>query len=250
MSQGRLFCWYLSCRRCTLSPEAIGIHSDCFLLFRQQCEIEDALDRLWMAIFSRSPWRGAPNFQLENSTNPAVELVYKKAARFGIPGLRLLPPEIVEMIKQYSKYATFWRYLSVLALCEELVEVSYRAKASSQLISLPLSRISDWERGREPSLLQSSENPPFTRLTIDYRGIRQVERLPSRPPYQPWRSNNTVFAIHQESQIGNVTTEFKVVQFPESLKLTLMFYSIIFYVSSCLTVFKGFISGICPTLPV
>ncbi len=51
---GRLLCWLPNCWRCELSPEAVGIHSDCFSLFREECKAEDALDRLWVAA-ARNP---------------------------------------------------------------------------------------------------------------------------------------------------------------------------------------------------
>ncbi|ORY58252.1 uncharacterized protein BCR38DRAFT_448479 [Pseudomassariella vexata] len=208
---GNLLCWSPSCRRCGLSPEAVAIHSDCFKMFKKECTTKDALNRLWTAVVSRSPWRGAPNFQLDRDTNLAIDLVCEMAEKYGIPSLRLLPPELIRMIQDYSQSGTFWRYISVTSFSREL------SVASVNPISILLCNISTWVRGREPTLLESPGHPSIIRLTMDSRGIREIERLSHRPPYQHWRSDNMAFAIQEESHLGNITTQYKVVPLSKTM---------------------------------
>lgn len=185
-------------------------------MFKEECKTEDALDRLWIAVARRS-WRGAPNLQLDCDTKLAADLVYEKADKYGIPGLRLLPPELIRMIRDHFESGTFWRYISVVSFGRELSAISRDSNLPSPITSIPLCNISAWSRGREPTLLQSPDRPPIIRLTIDYRGIRQIERLPRWPSCQYWRSNNMAFAIQEESQLRTVTTQVKVVAFSNKL---------------------------------
>ncbi len=129
---------------------------------------------------------------------------------YGIPRLRLLPPELIAMIRDFSESGTFWRYISVLSFGRELSAASTNTASPSPTTSLPLTNISAWTRGREPTLLQPSDRSEIVRLTIDYRGIRQIERLPRRPSYQQLRSDSAAFAIQEENELRNVTTLFKV----------------------------------------
>ena len=208
-SHGRLLCWLPNCWRCGHAPEAVGVHSDCLSVFQEVCKAEDALDRLWVAA-ARSPWRGAPNLHLGCATNLAVELVYERSRVYGIPCLRLLPPELIEMIRDYSESATFWRHISALSFGIELSTTPAQTASPSLATSIPLCDILAWTRGQEPTLVQPPDRSPVIRLTIDYRGIRQVERLPRKSQYQQFRSDNMAFAIEDEDQLKDIIVQFKV----------------------------------------
>ena len=207
---GKILCWRLNCRRCRLAAEAVGIHSECFDLFSQECKSEDALDRLWTVAVSRSLWPGAPNLRLDLDTHLSVELVYERAEQLGIPRLRLLPLELIQMIGEYSDSESFWRYIGALSFGRRL------AAAPLNATSIPLCNISAWKRGTEPALFQTPDHPPLVRLTIDYRGIRQVERLPSRPPYQQGHSDKLAYVIEEERRIAGVTAQLKVISSSET----------------------------------
>ncbi|KAK7967793.1 uncharacterized protein PG986_002070 [Apiospora aurea] len=157
----------------------------------KECQPEDALDRLWAAAISRTPWRGAPHLHLGRDATFDMELVCAKAERHGIQGMRRLPPELVRVVYDYSSLATFWRYVAIVSLAREL------GKAPMDSVSLPLRDVLAWTRGRgPPSLVQSSspERPPSSiRLTFDGHGIRQIERLPGIPPFRRWNSENMSF---------------------------------------------------------
>ncbi|KAI1873757.1 uncharacterized protein JN550_003026 [Neoarthrinium moseri] len=199
----RLLCWDRNCWRCPLSSEVIAIHSDCFRIFSQEVKADDALERLWVAAVSRSSWRMAPSLRLEQDTNVDVDLVYEKAAIQGVPRLRLLSPELVQMVRDHSKPATFWRYISVLSFSRELAAAS---SDRSLPTSIPLQNFAAWARGREAVLLEPPGEPPVIRLTIDAHGIKEVERLPRRRSYHPWRSDKMVYMIEEASSLGDYNT--------------------------------------------
>ncbi|KAI5459552.1 hypothetical protein BGZ63DRAFT_388280 [Mariannaea sp. PMI_226] len=205
-----LLCWLPNCWRCARSPEAVGIHSDCFKLFKQVCDIsDDELDRLWIVALFRSPWRGAPNLGLYHDTGLAVDLVYEKAAPLGISRLGSLPPELIRLIRDFSPSSTFWRYICAVSFAMELSTVTRAVNTLSASTITPLSVISSWSRGTEPTFSTSPDRPSIMMLTIDRRGIKLIERLPHRPSYQQWRSDNVAFAIQEESQLGNVMVQLK-----------------------------------------
>ncbi|KAK8031448.1 hypothetical protein PG990_001182 [Apiospora arundinis] len=205
--QGRLLCWKPNCWRCKQSPEAVAIHPDCLSLFKKQCQTEDALDRLWARVASRRPWREAPALQLDPEATLDLGLVCAKAEQCGIPGLKLLPPELIHMVYEYSEHATFWRYIDIVRLGKELEAASLYSR------SLPLRSILAWTRGSRPYRLQSpgSSCLRIIRLTIDYRGLRQVERLRERPSYRHGRSDSKAFVIltDGEDDLENITMHYK-----------------------------------------
>lgn len=204
---GRLLCWSPWCRPCLTSSDAVALHSDCFKLFRKECSIDDALDRLWTMATARSPWPDAPKHYLGSHKDISVDLIYEKAERHGMPQLKLLPPELIHMIRDCSQSGTFWRYITVQSISRELSTISSSSRAS---ISAPLRDVMTWARGREMTLLRSSNNPPFMRLTVDSRGIRQIESLLCRPLYQQHRSDQAAFAMLDRSQLEDATIHVKV----------------------------------------
>ncbi|KAK8035332.1 hypothetical protein PG993_010327 [Apiospora rasikravindrae] len=206
----RHLCCRVNCWRCRQSPEGVAVHTDCFDLFMEECQTEDALDRLWATAVSRTPWRGAPHLHLGRDATFDMELICAKAERHGIPGMRLLPPELVRIVYDHSSLATFWRYVAIVSLAREL------RKTPMDPVSLPLREVSAWTRGRgPPSLLQSpSEQSPFSiRLTFDGHGIRQIERLSGIPPFRRWKSENMRFVILTEGvhdQLEKIMVQYKV----------------------------------------
>ncbi|KAK8058358.1 hypothetical protein PG994_008806 [Apiospora phragmitis] len=125
------------------APEGLAIHTDCFDLFLKECQTEDALDRLWAAAVSRSPWRGAPHLHLGRDTVFDMKLVCAKAEAYGIPCMKLLPPELVQVIYTYSSLATFWRYIAIVSLAREL-----RAAAPMDSGLIPLRDVAAWTGDR------------------------------------------------------------------------------------------------------
>ncbi|KAF4958259.1 hypothetical protein FGADI_2425 [Fusarium gaditjirri] len=58
--------------------------------------------------------------QLDRETRLDIDIVREKAEVYGIRLLKLLPAELIHMIREYSDSATFWRYIHVLSIAREL----------------------------------------------------------------------------------------------------------------------------------
>ncbi|VUC22541.1 unnamed protein product [Clonostachys rosea] len=206
---GRTLCWRHKCQQCKHASRAVGVHSECFVLFRRECSLEDALDRLWVAVLSRSPWWFALNARVDGSADcpQDMELVYEKADKIGLSAWRLLPPELTQLIHDSSESAPFWLWLSALSFIRDLSGED--SSDGSSYISVPLANVLAWTRGSAPIITAEEEGPPIVRLTSDCRGLKRVERLDSMPSYRDWRSDTMEFAIQDLGLVKNVTAEFK-----------------------------------------
>lgn len=169
-------CRWPGCKRCAASSEASTIHSSCLELFVRECKLRENLGRLWLISAWRSPWRQALDLRLD-VTNIVVPL-QAFLDRLGLPEFRLLPPEIIQRIRNYSVDSLLWRHSSALDLAIQLSPT-----LSEDLVSIPLCQVSTWERGGQPVLAAASTQPPIIRLTVDSHGIRKIERLQVNPSY-------------------------------------------------------------------
>ncbi|CAG9936468.1 unnamed protein product [Clonostachys rosea f. rosea IK726] len=204
---GRTLCWRHKCAQCKHASRAVGVHSDCFVLFQRECALEDALDRLWVAVLSRSPWWFALNARVDGRADCPLELVHEKADKLGLSAWRLLPRELTDMIQDSSESALFWLYLSALSFIRDLSGED--SSDGSSHVSVPLSNVLAWTRGSAPIFTSDEEGPPIVRLTSDCRGLKRVERLDSKPLYQDWRSDTMEFAIQDANLIQSVIAQFK-----------------------------------------
>lgn len=227
-----LLCRNPLCAQGTESLESCTVHIDCLALFQQHCAPgkEDALDRLWIAAAWRRPWRQVPWLWLDQPDSSPVSIAWPAdtadtadtVATAGSGGhehdslshlamrLQRLSPEIVQMIRAQSADSLLWRYSVVLDRA--------RYVASHVLpegpLSVPLTEIAAWERGGasplDASAATSAAHLPIIRLTIDARGLRSIERLPSKPTSRSWRSFNLAFVVVDESEVRGVAVLFKV----------------------------------------
>ncbi|KAF4447697.1 hypothetical protein F53441_8792 [Fusarium austroafricanum] len=204
---GKVLCWAPNCYRCADAPEAVGIHSDCLGVFQEHCKVDKALDRLWTTVGQRNLWKGAPTLQLDREMGLEIDIVREKGDIYGVRLLKLLPAELIHMIREYSESATFWRYILVLSLARELSHL--QSDVVSPITSMPLCNVLAWTRGDSAALL-SRDCPPFLRLTLDSRGIRKIERFWKRPKYEPGRSDKEAFVITHQNQLENIATLPKV----------------------------------------
>ncbi|KAK7217874.1 hypothetical protein V2G26_005877 [Clonostachys chloroleuca] len=204
---GRTLCWRHKCVQCKHASRAVGVHSDCFVLFQRECALEDALDRLWVAVLSRSPWWFSLNARVDGRADCPLELIYEKADKFGLSAWRLLPQELTDMIQHSSESALFWLYLSALSFIRDLPGEDSSDGLSH--VSVPLTNVLAWTRGSAPVITPEEEGPPILRLTSDCRGLKRVERLDSMPHYHDWRSDTMEFAIQDVSLVKSVIAEFK-----------------------------------------
>ncbi|ETS84938.1 hypothetical protein PFICI_02963 [Pestalotiopsis fici W106-1] len=176
----------------------VAVHADCYTLFEAECQTEDRLKRLWVAIRARKPWANALSLQIAppKADSKVVSQVYHWATACGIPGLKLLPPEIIRMIADFSEGAAFFRCIAAVRLGREL-------KAAPQTLPLsmavPLRNVLSWTRGEMPKISPSRSSSSssstnelsFTRLTYDRRGIRRIENSSERETGQRRRRTGT-----------------------------------------------------------
>ncbi|KAH8907737.1 hypothetical protein BR93DRAFT_944718 [Coniochaeta sp. PMI_546] len=203
---GRLLCRDHDCIRCAASPEFAPIHFDCFEIFRQQCSvnISDALDRLWILAAWRNPWRGAYPIHFSVPAGNSARL--RTISSFsGLPRLSILPSELLEMIRQYSRHSLLWRCVPVLELADYISAITYQP-----LLKILLPELLFWERGRNFELVKGSRSTPSTlRLTIDSAGISKLERLPRPPVYSGEYTSRVAFIVQDEASVSRIMAHLK-----------------------------------------
>lgn len=197
--------------------EAVSMHLECFVLFRRECTRVDAIDRLWRACLWRKPWREAPALALsENNAVGPTDALETVSERYTLLRISRLPSELIYMVREYSKSARFWGFVAVLDLA-----MKFNAVEPTRLVSVPLGRVAAWDRGALPSLSDGQlVGLPVTRLTIDSRGVKLVERLPAgRDRYGCKKFDNMVFIITDDVEIDGVMVLFKVINVMLNSKL-------------------------------
>lgn len=203
---GWSLCRRPNCPQCAASPEAATTHFECFELFIRKYTRVDALGRLWREASWRKPWRQAPTNVFPedaNFTSGAVEIVSKG---YGLSGLLRMPQEITRMVRDYSQSSLFWQLTAALDLATR-----FGTTPSSDLLSIPVRHVAEWERDGVLIQSQAVKNLPIIRLTIDCRGIKKVKRLPAdEPRYSRRRFDNFVFIIEDEACFNGVSVLFKV----------------------------------------
>ncbi|KAJ3542142.1 hypothetical protein NM208_g4253 [Fusarium decemcellulare] len=198
---GVSLCRKPGCSLCAVAPEASVAHFDCFEFMAQRCNIDESLDYLWIVSAWRTPWRQAPQFCLEEKVAKPDWSVFD---RLGISNMRLLPPEIVGMIRQYSATSMLWRLTTASELSRQLP-----AGSSGHLLSIPLCEVSAWKRGEQPVTADAAHVLSVVRLTIDSWGIREIERLPGNPSFRIWRADDLIFAILDQRLLQGINVHFK-----------------------------------------
>lgn len=112
-------------------------------------------------------------------------------------------------------------YLKSTLLCQLTRALEFAqqlsAYSSTSLVSVPLYTVRSWKRGSPPAIAGAESQMPIIRLTIDSKGLREIERLPRRPPFRSWRSDSLAFAVleHREDSISEfkeITADFKVLR--------------------------------------
>lgn len=135
---------------------------------------------------------------------------FEAAKELGISsGLRRLPVEVIDSIYHYLKGSLFCRYITVLSFTQEVSEAAQK----QGMFSFPLGQVLKWERGGQPALEIPAANLPFfIRLTIDARGIRQVEGLAQLPTATNaiQRYDDKAFVILEEGSLRGIIAHFKV----------------------------------------
>lgn len=211
----------LKCRHCAASPWPVAteFHAACLtLLLSEGCHRMSqaaVLDRLWTSSTWRLPWRGAPVSTSHLIDRPQMSPTALRIleTKCGI-SLRRLPAEVVWMVHAHSADCEIWRIGSAmdftLRLCKD------QSMASARLYSFPLGDILSWERGGPPMLATGASvitDQSVIRLTVDQHGIRQIERLPTRPRWKSgyvWRTSQPVYVVEEDRKLVGVVAKIKV----------------------------------------
>jgi len=193
-----------SCPICEDSAEAAVVDAACFKLFVSRCKHKEALRRLWIAISWSIPWRGAPDLRLERVPRTA-SILSQAVAIPELARLAHVPLEIVFLIQDYSASSILWAYSSTVDLANQMSE----ALPQEELVSYPLQEVLAWERGGSP-LLTARPQRSTTRLTIDARGIKAIERFATSPPYCYRPADNLVFVVVKDDRLADALMHFKV----------------------------------------
>jgi len=205
-------CQSPGCARCLRSPEPATLHTDCFELFRRECTAEDKLLRLWTAAVWRYPWPGALPLGLGGPLPAASpEAIRRVVSMCGLPLLASLPREIIDMIWQHAQPDLVDRYSFIIHLARELSQ-----PAPAECSTGPLVHLSAWEREKPPREARQSRLGFVMRLTIDTRGIREVEKLPSMPAYEGQRSDTEVFVVQADTTLARLYAQQSVPRSPRN----------------------------------
>ncbi|KAL2134651.1 hypothetical protein VTI74DRAFT_11229 [Chaetomium olivicolor] len=233
-------CQYCNCKACPLSPDAVFVHAACLQVFRRQWRPKghsnaEMMDRLYLTTAWSYPWKYAPALRL-SPPHVLLQVPSSVAVGLGLPQLATLPLEIVERIRSHSAGSPLWRYLFLTAYGSEFAEIQ-----PSPFVSVPLNEVSSWKRGEalvrvlpsEPSGIRNSSAPSessetyesegseseahgssaeqsVVRVTIDWRGIREIERLEEAPRHRTHHpSDDLAFAVLKGDQVDKTSVHFK-----------------------------------------
>lgn len=196
---GWALCRLAACGPCSISPETCAAHFDCYEVFKQRYPRTDGMDRLWVAACWRKPWKGAPRIVFPEQYAPGVEAVVEVGKKCGLDILGMLPTEIIQIIRDFSDTALFWKIAAATDLCHR-----FYLNPVSELTSIPLSKILEWRRHDELITSESPNSPPFVCITIDSRGVSQIYRLNSTP------TNNSGSRAYEGFIVENVASCDKI----------------------------------------
>ena len=131
------------------------------------------------------------------------------ATTLGIPKLALLPPEILQEIRERSLSSKLWNYSAINMLAKTL-SMAAKQDRSRHCQVHKLDEIETWERGQPPAKTDSASEFKITKLTIDRHGIRKIESLSERPQYEYGRSETRAYVFIDPSQAKQCRFQFKV----------------------------------------
>lgn len=194
-------------------PEATAIHARCFHYFRHNCPGKAVLDRLWQNGAWRQPWDGAPAvFLFRDAKLPSSQALASVVRRLGrnslFQAMQCLPEEIIMQIYELSEESPFWSLVKAIDLSLHLT-VSVPVSPSQ----VSLDTIRQWRRGQRPQLVASDSivtSLPIVRLTLDSRGVYQVERLPKWPQEGRKAEDRLAFIVDYVARFKDAEALFEV----------------------------------------
>ncbi|KAI1042372.1 hypothetical protein LB505_010984, partial [Fusarium chuoi] len=197
--------WIL-CRdaKCNQSTEAVTMHASCYQLFFQHYTHDNPLNGVWIATAWRHYFNPRLGFKLQE--NSLVSVSPSIAESLGIPQLAQLPPSLVQDIRSMSPDSQVWAYLAIKDRAEGISSAAGRDD-----LSCMLDKVESWTRGGGAPVMSDSFAGDWSfRVTIDRRGIRNIERIVGISSYAGWRSESLAFALIPPDQAMRSCVDFRL----------------------------------------
>ncbi|CAK7199888.1 hypothetical protein SEUCBS139899_002574 [Sporothrix eucalyptigena] len=223
---GPILCRNPECTKGTADLEACTVHVACLALFEKvgaekRKDNAESLDRLWVASSWQRPWRQAAWLWLDVADARRIAIQRLVAAtvsdesgdekneaslREVLQRIQRLPPELVQIIHDFSSESPVWRLAAVLDRYHETMSAQDNLPTS-----MPLDTVAAWERGSQPMLVgEDAAGKPIFRFTMDIHGLRSIERLMERPAVSTSRVTQTeAYTVVHQDQAPGVVVHFR-----------------------------------------
>lgn len=191
-------CRIPSCKHCALAPESVAFHFQCFKTFIKEygMSLPQVINYLWTIACHRRPWSQTPALGLA----PCRQLNQNWVARIShdseLAGLRSIPEELLDIIRQFSPHSHLWRFVALLALTP-------RPISTLPPHTLALASIDSWRRG-DREVVCEGDKRPIIKITIDSNGIHAIERLPGLPKVNLESSRHRVYIVEESASLAGV----------------------------------------------
>ncbi|QGI76672.1 hypothetical protein CEK25_001578 [Fusarium fujikuroi] len=169
-----ILCWDAKCNQ---SSEVVTMHASCYQLFFQHYTHDNPL-----------------------KVSPSI------AESLGIPQLAQLPPSLVQDIRSMSPDSQVWAYLAIKDRAEGISSAAGRDD-----LSCMLDKVESWTRDEGAPVMSDSFAGDWSfRVSIDRRGIRNIERIFGISSYAGWRSESLAFALIPPDQAMRSCVDFRL----------------------------------------
>ncbi|KAG4265074.1 hypothetical protein FPRO03_00358 [Fusarium proliferatum] len=190
--------------KCNQSSEVVTMHASCYQLFFQHYTHDNLLNGVWIATEWRHYFNPRLGFKLQD--NSLVPVSPSIAESLGIPQLAQLPPSLVQDIRSMSPDSQVWAYLAIKDRAEGISSAAGRDD-----LSCMLDKVESWTRGEGAPVMSDSFAGDWSfRVTIDRRGIRNIERIVGISSYAGWRSESLAFALIPPDQAMRSCVDFRL----------------------------------------
>ncbi|SCV33117.1 uncharacterized protein FFB14_04343 [Fusarium fujikuroi] len=175
-----ILCWDAKCNQ---SSEVVTMHASCYQLFFQHYTHDNPLN-----------------------DNSLVSVSPSIAESLGIPQLAQLPPSLVQDIRSMSPDSQVWAYLAIKDRAEGISSAAGRDD-----LSCMLDKVESWTRDEGAPVMSDSFAGDWSfRVSIDRRGIRNIERIFGISSYAGWRSESLAFALIPPDQAMRSCVDFRL----------------------------------------
>lgn len=173
----------------------------------RSCTPRDALDRLWLAATWHDTLPGIQCLRLPKNSASFSAAFAIAAEKCNLPQVKMLPPEIRDLVQELCESHVFCRYVVVQDIGRRLC-----SGPSEPLATLSLSQISSWERGSSPKSVGGVTASSSTiRCVFDFLGLKEIDRLTERPSFERGRRRDDMaFIVEEEDAFRDTVVQFKV----------------------------------------